>query len=154
MSGKSDFTDEQWITITEAPLQVITTMYAAGSHGPISTIKESAAGAKALTQPGNRGDASGLIADIIPDAQSKEARQQLGRPHGDSIQQIIDDGVAKLQSTADVLHTLPEQEAIGVAQWLLDIGVAVAQASKGVTEIERTTLTKIASTLGVPEPSL
>ena len=84
MSGKSDFTAEEWTAITDAPFEVITIMFLAGAHGPISTLKESSAGAHALAQPGNRGSASGLIAEIVPEAEGKQARHDAGHPHGAS----------------------------------------------------------------------
>ena len=34
MSSKADFTDEEWTAITDAPLEVMVTMFAAGQHGP------------------------------------------------------------------------------------------------------------------------
>jgi len=48
MADKSDFTDAEWKAVAEAPLLVTVTMFAAGQHGPISMIKESAAGARVI----------------------------------------------------------------------------------------------------------
>ncbi len=154
MSGKSDFTDEEWTAVTDAPFEVITIMFLAGAHGPISTLKESSAGAHAIAQPGNRGSASGLIAEIIPDAEGKQARHDAGHPHGASVVEAIDAGVAKLQPAATALAKLTGDEAAQVGVWLVDIGAAVAQAAKGVTDGERDALAKIAGVFGVPAPQL
>jgi hypothetical protein len=154
MSGKSDFTDEEWTAITDAPFEVITIMFLAGAHGPISTIKETSAGAHALAQPGNRGSSSGLIAEIIPVAEGKQARHDAGHPHGASMAEAIDAGVAKLQPAAAALGKLTGDETAEVGAWLVDIGAAVAQAAKGVTDVEREALGKIAGVFGVPAPQI
>ena len=154
MSGKSDFTDDEWTAVSEAPLLVMVTMFSAGEHGPISMIKESSAGARVITQPGNRGAASGLIAEIIPDAQSKEARHDVGHPHGSSLEEIIATSLTKLEPAATALRKLPADEATEVGAWLADIAAAVAKAAKGVKDTERDTLAKIAAMFGVPAPTI
>jgi len=154
MSGQADFSDEEWTAVTDAPLQVMATMFLAGQHGPISAIKESNAGVHAIAQPGNRGSASGLIAEIIPVAESKQARHDAGHPHGASVAEAIDDAVTKLQPAATALAKLPGDEAAHVGGWLVDIGAAVAGASKGVSDTERETLGRIAAVFGVAAPSI
>jgi hypothetical protein len=154
MSGKSDFTDEEWTAVTDAPLQVMATMFLAGQHGPISALKESNAGVHAIAQPGNRGSASGLIAEIIPEAESKRARHDAGHPQGASLAQAIDDAVGKLQPAATALAKLPGDEPAQVGAWLVDVGAAVAGASKGVNDTERETLGRIATAFGVAAPTI
>lgn len=154
MSSKADFTEDEWAVVTHAPLQVLVTMFAAGEHGPISTVKESAAGAHAITQPGNRGAASGLIAEIVPVAQGKEARHDVGHPHGASMDQIVEKCLADLQPAAEALEKLPEDERSQIGGWLVDIGVAVAGAAKGVNDKERETLGRIATIFGVTAPTI
>ena len=154
MSGQADFTDDEWTEITEAPLEVMVTMFAAGQHGPISTIKESSAGAHAITQPGNRGAASGLIAEIVPIAQGKEARHDVGHPHGDSVADLIQGCLDRLGPAATALGKLPADERSEVGAWLVDIAVAVAKAAKGVSDGERETIAKIAAIFGVTAPEV
>jgi hypothetical protein len=154
MSGQADFTDDEWTAIVDAPLEVMVTMFAAGQHGPISTIKESTAGARAIAQPGNRGAASGLIAEVVPAAQGKEARHDAGHPKGASIAEIVDACVAKLQPAATALGQLPADEVSEFGGWLVDIAVAVAQASKGVSDTERDAVGRIAATFGVAAPTI
>ena len=154
MSGQADFTEDEWTAIVEAPLEVMVTMFAAGQHGPISTLKESTAGARAIAQPGNRGAASGLIAEVIPAAQGKQARHDAGHPKGDSLAEIIDAGLAKLEPAATALAARPGDEVSGFGAWLVDIAVAVAQASKGVSDTERDAIERIAAAFGVPAPTI
>jgi hypothetical protein len=153
MSARSDFTDDEWTALTEAPLDVMVTMFAAGQHGPIATIKESTAGAHAMTRPGDRGPASGLIAEIIPLAEGKQARHDAGHMHGSSIDEVIDASVARLAPAAAALAKLPADESSQFAAWLVDIGAAVAGASKGVSDRETKALDRIASTFGITRPA-
>jgi hypothetical protein len=125
-----------------------------GQHGPISTIKESSAGAHAIAQPGNRGDASGLIAEIVPLAESKQARHDVGHPQGDSVAHLIDGCLDRLRPAATALAKRPGDEAAEFGGWLVDIAVAVAVAAKGVSETERDTVGKIAAIFGVAAPTI
>jgi hypothetical protein len=133
MSTKSDFTDEEWVAVTEAPLAVMVTMFAAGQHGPISMIKESSAGVHAITRPGNRGAASGLIAEIIPIAEGKQARHDTGHPHGKSVDEMVAGCLDELGPAAKALEKLPKEESSEVAAWLVDIGAAKVAAAFGTS---------------------
>ena len=149
MSGRSDFTDEEWTAVTEAPLLVTVTMFTAGQHGPISAVKESAAAARAIQHPGNRGAASALIAEIVPLAQSKQARHDVEHHKGHSVDEVLAACLTDLEPAAAALRKLPTDEAQGVGRWLVDIAEAVAEASKGVSERETATVAKIADVFGV-----
>jgi hypothetical protein len=152
VSTRTDFSDDEWKALTEAPLLVMVTMFAAGQHGPISTVKESTAGARAITQPGNRGAASALIAEIVPEAQSKRARHDAEHHKGPNLDAVIAACIGDLQPAADALSRLSADESQGVAAWLVDIATAVAEASKGVSERETKTIARIAETFGVAAP--
>ncbi len=154
MSTKSDFSDDEWIAITEAPLGVTVAMFAAGQHGPISMIKESSAGVHAITRPGDRGPANGLIAEIIPIAESKQARHDTGHPHGTSVEDMVAQCLTRLEPAATALTKLPADEHAQVGAWLVDIAVAVARASKGVSDVERDTVAKIATAFGATAPTV
>jgi hypothetical protein len=153
MSGRSDFTDDEWKALTEAPLLVTVTMFAAGQHGPISAVKESAAGVLAITRPGNRGAASALIAEIAPEAQSKQASHDAEHHKGPNLDAVVAACIADLEPAAAALRKLPADESQGVGSWLVDIAAAVAGASKGVSERESQTVAKIAETFGVAPPA-
>jgi hypothetical protein len=152
MSTRTDFSDDEWKALTEAPLLVMVTMFAAGQHGPISTIKESSAGARAITHPGNRGAATALIGELLPEAQSKQARHDAAHHKGPDVDAIVASCLGDLQPAAEVLGKLPADESQGLAAWLVDIATAVAEASKGVSERETHTVARIAQTFGVAAP--
>ena len=154
MSTKTDFTDAEWKAIAEAPLLITAAMFAAGQHGPISMVKESAASAKLIAQPGNRGAATGLIAEIAPDAQSKESRHDAEHHKGADIAAIVDACLADLAPAAAALAKLPQDEGSGVAEWYLDIAVAVAKASKGVSDTERDAVGRVAGVFKLSPPTI
>ncbi len=154
MSTKSDFTDAEWKAVTEAPLLITAALFAAGQHGPISMVKESAASAKVITNPGDRGAANGLIVEIMPDAQSKESRHDAEHHKGQSIAAIVDACLADLAPAAAALAKLPQDEGSGVAEWFLEIAVAVAKASKGVSDTERDAVGRVATLFKLASPPL
>jgi hypothetical protein len=149
VADRSIFTDEEWTAITEAPLLITVTMVAAGDHGPISMIKESAASAHAITDPGDRGAASGLVAQIVHEAQTKQARHDVEHRKGASIDELVAGGLADLQPAATALAKLPDDEAHQIGAWFVDIARSIAAASKGVKSTEQETIEKVAALFGV-----
>ena len=154
MADKSDFTDAEWKAVAEAPLLVTVTMFAAGQHGPISMIKESAAGARVIGAPGDRGSASGLINAIAAEAQTKEARKDAEHHKGSDLAAVIAACLADLEPAAAALKAHLDAEGVAaVGGWLVDIAAAVAAASKGVSDEEQQTVAKVAAIFGVPAPA-
>ena len=82
MTDKTAFTDEEWHAITDAPLLVTVAIFAGGEHGPISMVKEAAASAWAIANPGDHGVANGLIHQIAAAADTKEARHDMKAHRG------------------------------------------------------------------------
>ena len=82
MTDRSAFTDEQWHAITDAPVAIMLAVAMVGDHGPISMVKESAAGAKVMAMPPHSGPADELIAAIVPDAKDKQARHDAKQHKG------------------------------------------------------------------------
>lgn len=144
MTDKSAFTDEEWHAITDAPLLVTMAIFAAGEHGPISMVKEASASARSIAQPGARGDASELVAQIAAEAESKEARHDMKEHRGKDIDSTIAGALADLEPAAAALHAKTTSiEAAEVAGWLIDIAQAVAEAAKTVNPKEQETIEKI-----------
>src|SRR3954468_16346671 len=96
MTDKSFFSDDEWKALSEAPLYVTLAVVAVAEHGPISMVKEAAASARAMAQPGDRGAASELVAAISRDAQTREARHDARQHIGKTPEQAVDDAVAQL----------------------------------------------------------
>jgi hypothetical protein len=143
MTDKSVFTDDEWEALTEAPLLVTAAIFAAGEHGPISMIKEAAASARTIAQPGPHGVANELIGQIVADADSKDARHELKEHRAATLEATIDGTLESLKPAAEALKKVAPVEAAEVAAWLLDIAQAVASAAKTVNPREQETIEKI-----------
>jgi hypothetical protein len=152
MTDKSAFSEDEWKVLSEAPLYVTLAMVAAGEHGPISMVKEAAASARALTQPGDHGPANEIIAAISRDAQSHEARHDTKEHRGKTLDAEVDEAVGQLGAVPAALTKLPAAEADAVRAWLVDIARAVGAAAKGTSDREQATITRIAEAVGAPAP--
>ena len=150
MTDKTFFSDDEWKALSEAPLFVTMAVVAVAEHGPISMVKEAAASARTMAQPGDRGAASELIAAISHDAQSHEARHDAKEHRGKTLDQAVDEAVAQLVLVPAALAKLPLEEAIEVRSWLIDIANAVGDAAKGTSEREQATIERIRVALGAP----
>ena len=149
VTDRSAFTDDQWHALTDAPVAVMAAMAIIGDHGPISMMKESAAGAKAITRPTESGPADALIAAIVPEAQSKQARHDAKQHKGSTPNVVVDGLLDDVQAASKALEGIPVDEALQVRKWLLSVGSAVAAASKGVKPAEEQLLTRLAGVLGI-----
>jgi hypothetical protein len=150
MTDKTFFSDDEWQTLAQAPLFVTLAVVAVAEHGPISVIKEAAASAKLLAQPGDRGAATELVAAIAHDAQGHDARHDTKENRGKSPADAVDEAVSQLAVAAGVLAKLPLEEAIEVRSWLLDLAHAIAEAAKGTNPKEAATIERIRVALGGP----
>lgn len=150
MTDKTFFSDDEWKALSEAPLFITMAVVAVAEHGPISMVKEAAASARTMAQPGDRGAASELIAAISHDAQSHEARHDAKEHRGKTLDQAVDEAVAQLVLVPAALAKLPLEEAIEVRSWLIDIARAVADAAKGTSDREQATIDRIGVALGGP----
>ena len=150
MTDKTFFSDDEWMLLSETPLFVTMAVVAVAEHGPISVIKEAAASAKLLANPGDRGSATELVAAIAHDARGHDARHETKEHRGTSPADAVDEALAQLEQAAAVLAKLPLDEAIEVRSWLLDIAHAVAEAAKGTNPKEAATIERIRVALGGP----
>jgi hypothetical protein len=149
VTDRSAFSDEQWQSITDAPVAIMLAMAMVGEHGPISMMKESAAGAKAIARPAHSGPADELIAQIVPEAGAKEARHDAKQHKGATPNVVVDGLLADVTAAVEALSHLPADESSQVRQWFYDIGAAVAAASKGVKDSEQELLDRLKVTLGI-----
>jgi hypothetical protein len=149
MTDKSAFTDEEWHAVTDAPLLVTAAIYLAGEHGPISTIKEATASARAITHPGEHGVANELIGQIVAEANTKESRAEVKEKRGPTVQAAVESVLHELEPAAAALKTLPADEAQQVAEWFVAIAQAVAASAKTVNPEEAAAIDKLAALFGV-----
>ncbi len=149
MTDRSAFTDEQWRALTDAPVDIMLAVALVGDHGPISMMKESAAGAKALVRPAHSGPADLLISQIAPEAKDKQARHDAKAHKGSTPNVVVDALLDDVSAAVAALGTIPDEESAQVRQWLYEIAVAVASASKGIKDSEQELLDRLAGLLGV-----
>lgn len=149
MTDRSTFTDEQWHAITDAPVDIMLAVALVGDHGPISMMKESAAGAKALVRPNHSGPADLLISQIAPEAKDKQARHDAKQHKGSTPNIVVDGLLDDVAAAVAALGSIPADESAQVRQWLYEIGVAVASASKGVKPAEQELLDRLAGVLEI-----
>lgn len=147
MSDRSSFTDEQWHALTDAPVAIMLAVAFVGDHGPISMLKESTAGAKAIARAAHSGPADQLIADIVPEAAAKEARHDAKQHKGTTPNVVVDGLLADVAAAVEALVGIPAEESAQVRQWFYDIGVAVAGASKGIKPSEQELLDRLRQAL-------
>ena len=119
MTDRSAFSDEQWHTLTDAPVAILLALGLVGEHGTISMMKESAAGAKAIARPLHSGPADQLIAEIVPEAGNKEARHDAKQHKGATPNVVVDGLLDDVAKAVEVLAVLPADEAAQVRQWAL-----------------------------------
>lgn len=149
MTDRSSFSDEQWHALTDAPVAIMYAMALVGEHGPISMMKESAAGAKAIARPAHSGPADQLIAAIVPEAGDKEARHDAKQHKGATPNVVVDGLLADVTAAVQALAGIPAEESVQVRQWYYDIGAAVAAASKGIKPSEQELLERLKQLLGL-----
>ena len=149
MTDRSSFTDAQWHALTDAPVAIMLAVAFVGDHGPISMLKESTAGAKAIARPAHSGPADQLIAEIVPEAAAKEARHDAKSHKGATPNVVVDGLLSDVAAAVDALAGIPAEESVQVRQWYYDIGVAVASASKGIKPAEQELLDRLHQTLGL-----
>ena len=147
MTDRSSFTDAQWHALTDAPVAIMLAVAFVGDHGPISMLKESTAGAKAIARPAHSGPADQLIAEIVPEAAAKEARHDAKSHKGATPNVVVDGLLSDVATAVDALAGIPAEESAQVRQWYYDIGVAVASASKGIKPSEQELLDRLRQAL-------
>ena len=149
MTDRSSFSDEQWHALTDAPVALMLAIALVGDHGPISMVKESAAGAKTITRPPHSGPADLLISQIAPEADQKQARHDAKQHKGATPNVVVDGLVSDVAQAVAALEGIPAEESRQVRQWYFDIATAVAAASKGVKPAEQELLDRLSGVLGL-----
>jgi hypothetical protein len=149
VTDRASFSDEQWKALTDAPVAIMLAVAVVGDHGPISMVKESAAGARTIARPPHSGPADSLIALIAPVAESGEARHDAKEHKGATPAVVVDGLLGDVEAAVAALSGIPADESAHVRQWYFDIATAVASASKGVKPAEQELLDRLGGLLDV-----
>ena len=102
-----------------------------------------------MVRPNHSGPADLLISQIAPEAKDKQARHAAKQHKGSTPNIVVDGLLYDVAAAVAALGSIPAEESAQVRQWLYEIGVAVASASKGVKPAEQELLDRLAGVLEI-----
>jgi hypothetical protein len=159
MTGRDDFTDEEWTRLKRAPFLAGMAISLSDPGGPIEVVKETAATLRTVTEAAQRGDLVGALATEVA-AEAKARKQPLAdfKPKGALAGQEI---LAELAAAnALVSAKASPEDADAYRAWLGDAAREAADAAKEggflgfhavrVSEGEQRMLDKLAEVLAPP----
>jgi hypothetical protein len=162
MTGRADFTDEEWTRLKRAPFVAGMAISLSDPGGPIELVKETAATLKTVTgaaEQGARGELVGAVAtDVAADA--KAHKNPLGefRAKGALAGQEVLEELAAVNGMVSAKASPEDAEAYRA--WLKDAAQEAANAAKEggflgfhavrVSEGEQRMLDKLAEVLAPP----
>jgi hypothetical protein len=159
MTGKADFTDEEWTRLKRAPFIAGMAISLADPGGPIELVKETAATLKTVVDGGSRGEFVGAIAAEVS-AEAKARKNPLSdfKPKGALAGQEILEELAEANRIVTAKATA--EEAVAYREWLQTAAQEAANAAKEggflgfhaerVSEGEQRMLDKLAEALAAP----
>ena len=162
MTGKADFTDEEWTRLKRAPFVAGMAISLSDPGGPIELVKETAATLRTVAGAAGHGDRGELVQAVASEvaAESKQRKNPLGdfRAKGALAGQEILDELAAVNGIVSAKAT-PE-EAAAYRAWLSEAAREAADAAKEggflgfhavrVSEGEQRMLDRLAEVLAPP----
>jgi hypothetical protein len=131
MTGKVDFSDEEWAAIVRAPLVAGMAITLADPGGPIEVVKETGAVVKVVGEAADasRGDLTGEVAEAIKAMTAQRQNPAKGFKPDPALagKQILDE-LARVRAIVAAKATPEETE--GFSQWLLECAQRAAEAAK------------------------
>jgi hypothetical protein len=162
MTGKADFTDEEWARLKRAPFIAGMAISLSDPGGPIELVKETAATLKTVVGAAEQGGRGELVSAVAAEvaAEAKERKNPLSdfRPKGALAGQEILEELSAVNGIVSVKASPEDAEAYRA--WLKDAAQEAANAAKEggflgfhavrVSEGEQRMLDKLAEALGGP----
>jgi hypothetical protein len=129
MTTKADFTDEEWVRLSRAPVVAGLAISLADPGGPIEAVKESMASLRTVAEAAKSEDGPELVTEIAKSVTEKR-ENPLGdfKPKGATAGQEILDELRAANELAKEKAT-PE-EAAAYREWLLSAAQRAAEAAK------------------------
>jgi len=160
MTAKTDFTQEEWGHLLEAPFSV-SLLVSTSDPNVFDAVKESLAAAKAIAVAAKSTTASELLHALTEDLQhrdtAKQARPDLSSKDPVQVRRELLGHIAEASTLLGQKATPAEADEI--RGWLYQVGVDVAEAAKEggvfgiggtrVSDAEKQALADLAQTLGV-----
>ena len=131
MTNKSDYTEEEWNLLGEAPLLAGTAVLMAGKTG-LGTFKETVALSKGFIVGAQKYPDNELIRTLATGDEAKQAEKRYSKSiKGMAPAQLQAYTVEQLGRVKDILYTKAiEQEADEYKKWVMAIATNVARAAK------------------------
>ena len=150
MTGKADFTEEEWKQVLEAPPSAGMIVITAQSGG---SIRESFSMAKAYTEARQHHGESELLDEVV------STKPEVDRTRQGSVEELKQHNLANLREAIAVLEAKAEPgEVEEYKRFILGLSERVAEAHREgfmglsgerVSEAERAAVDEIAATLGI-----
>jgi hypothetical protein len=162
MTGKTDFTEEEWTRLKRSPFVAGMAISLSDPGGPIELVKETAATLRTVTGPAARGDRGELVAavaqEVAAEAKARKSPLRDFRVKGALAGQEILEELAAVNAIVSAKASPEEAEAFRA--WLKDAAQEAASAAKEggflgfhavrVSEGEQRMLDKLAEALAPP----
>jgi hypothetical protein len=130
MTGKTDFTEDEWARIVRAPMVAGMAISLADPGGPIEATKETMASMRTATNPPTREQLLTEVAlDVQAEAQAKRSPLKGFKPSGTS--RPGDQVLAELTAVQDIVAArATDEEAAAFGRWMVASAQAAADAAK------------------------
>ncbi|MDA0169536.1 hypothetical protein OJ998_10615 [Solirubrobacter taibaiensis] len=159
MTGKADFTEDEWTRLKRAPFVAGMAITLADPGGPIEVVKETAAALRVVTEAGERGALVGALAgEATADAKARHNPLSDFKPKGTLAGQEILEEITAVNAIVSSKATPEDAEAYRT--WLWDAAREAANAAKEggflgfhavrVSEGEQRMLDKLEAALAPP----
>jgi hypothetical protein len=144
LTGKSDFTDDEWKLVLQGPTSAGMMVAASESGG---TLRESFSMAKAYTEARKEHGESELLDTIV------STKPEVDRTRAHSPEELSQRALQHLQEAIAVLEAKATPEEVDdYKRFVLGLAGRVAEAHKGVGDSERGAMEQIANALGTDVP--
>ena len=131
MTGKADFSEEEWAAIVRSPLVAGMGITLADPGGPIEVVKETGAVVKVVgaTVQAGRGDLVGEVAQAVEEMAKRHENPVKGfKPEAGLAGKQILDELGRVRGIVAAKATPEETEAF--SSWLLECAQRAAEAAK------------------------
>jgi len=149
MTGKADFSPEEWETVVQGPPTAGMIVLTAQRGG---TFRETLSIAKAYAEARKQHGESELLDEIV------SSRPELDRTRYHSFEELRENGLQHLRSAVELLgQKATTDEVDAYKRFVLDLARKVAEAHRegetSVSEAEQAALDELAATLGTSPPT-
>ncbi len=145
MTGKADFTEEEWTQVLEGPTSAGFAVAASERGG---SFRESFSMAKAYSEARQEHGQSELLDEVV------SSKPKTDRTRAGSVEELKQHELENLREAVAVLERKATPEEVEqYKRFIVGLAERVAEAHKDVSANEAATIEEIAETLGVEPPT-